>query len=90
MSIVFKLKTPNTASRPAFFDAQPNWEDLVSKIDNLFRIDKSNVGITFIDEAKNPILLKSEEDLQRFYTEYSGDIKFFVQDLQAPGESAFN
>ncbi len=90
MSIVVKLKTPNTASKPAFFDAQPSWEDLVSEIDNLFRIDKKNVGVTFIDKAKHPILLKNEEDLRRFYTKYPGDIKFYVHDLQAPGESVFN
>lgn len=47
---------------------------------------------TFIDdwEDKNSIFLKNQEDLQRFYTEYPGDIKFFVHDMQAPGESAFN
>ena len=87
MSIVVKLKTPSAASTPTFFDAQPSWEDLVSKIDN---IDKKDVVVTFIDEAKNPILLKNEEDLQRFYTKYPRDIEFFVHDLQAPGESAFN
>ena len=87
MSIVVKLKTPNSASTPAFIDARPSWEDLVSEIDN---IDKKNFVVTFIDEAKNSILLKNEDDLQRFYTEYPGDIEFFVHDLQAPGESAFN
>jgi len=90
MSIVIKLKTPNTASTPAFFDAKPSWEDLVSEINNIFKIDKKNVRVTFIDEAENSILLKNDQDLQRFYTEYRGDIEFFVHDLQAPGESALN
>ena len=89
-----KLKKANASARLVYFDAQPSWGDLASKIANLFNIPPKNIGVAFVDKAKNAVTLTNEQELQRFYKsldQSSEEIKFVVQDLQTPdGESAFS
>jgi hypothetical protein len=90
----FKLKKANTPARLAHFDARPHWEDLASKIANLFNTPPKDIGVAFIDKAKDAVTLTNDQELQDFYQSFdqsSGEIKFVVQDLQTPdGESAFS
>jgi len=45
-----KLKKVNAPSRLACFHTQPSWEDLASKISDLFSISPKNVIVNFIDQ----------------------------------------
>ncbi|KAF8317523.1 hypothetical protein F5887DRAFT_1088745 [Amanita rubescens] len=86
MPFIVKLKKANTLTL-ARFDARPSWGDLASEIADLFRISSNHVGVVFIDEAKNAIILTKEQELQSFYKAFdpfSGKLKFVVQDLQNP------
>jgi len=92
--IPFKLKNAKAPTRLAYFDTQPTWGDLASKIAKLFDIPLNDVGVAFVDKRKDAITLNDEEDLQGFYNsldQSSEEIKFVVQDLRTPdGESAFS
>jgi hypothetical protein len=89
--IPFKFKKANAPTRLAEFDTQPNWEDLASKIAQLFDIPLKDVGVAFVDKRNDTIILNNEQDLQLFYKSLdhsSEEIKFVVQDLRTPdGES---
>jgi hypothetical protein len=92
--ITIKLKKAKAPTRLAYFDLQPSWGDLTSKIVELYNVSPKNVSVTFFDEAKNIVTIASEEELQYFYERYdqsSKEIKFVVQGLQFPDrECAFN
>jgi hypothetical protein len=92
--IPFKLKKANAPSRFAHFDEQPSWDDLASKIGQLFNIPSDRIGVAVIAKDKEPDILANEQDLQLFYKfldQSSQEIKFVVQDLQTPDrESAFS
>ncbi|KAF8326241.1 hypothetical protein F5887DRAFT_232486 [Amanita rubescens] len=81
--ITIKLKKAKAPTRLAYFDVQPSWEDLASKIIELYKVSPENVSVTFFDEAKDTVTITSEEELQHFYKRYyqsSEEIKFVVQD----------
>jgi Wiskott-Aldrich syndrome protein len=91
--ILFKLKQANAPTRIAGFDGQPSWHDLASRITHLFNIPLDRVGVAFVDEAREPVILTGEQGLQDFYKDYqsSGKVKFVVRDLQTPdGASVFS
>jgi Wiskott-Aldrich syndrome protein len=93
MAMSLKLKQANAPSRVAGFDGQPSWNDLASKITHLFNIPLDRVGVAFVDEAGEPVILTDEQGLQDFYKDYqsSGKVEFVVQDLQTPdGTSVFS
>ena len=89
----FKLKKADASTQHANFHEQPSWRDLASEIALLFNIPLDHVGVAFIGNDKDTITLHNEHGLQRFYTsldQFSGVIKFVVQDLAAPdSECAF-
>ena len=88
----FKLKKANAPTRLAYFDAPPSWGDLALKIAELFDIPAKDVGVAFVDKAKDAVTLTNDQELQQFYKhldQSSEENKFVVQDLQTPdGESA--
>ncbi|SRR6266576_4798434 len=92
--ITIKLKKAKAPTRLIYFDVQPSWGDLASKIVRLYDVSSENVSVTFFDEAKDTVTITSDEELQHFYKRYyqpSKEIKFVVQDLQFPDrEWAFN
>ena len=93
MPFVVKLKKANAPTVVARFDARPSWGDLASTIAELFEISLNNVGVVFIDEAKEAHIITEEQYLQSFYEVFDPPekIKFVVQDLQTPDrESASN
>jgi hypothetical protein len=94
MSFIIKLKKAKAPTRLTFFDVQPSWGDLSSKIVGLYNVSPENVSIIFFDEAKDTVSINSNEELQYFYKHYyqsSKEIKFVVQDLLFPDrEWAFN
>ncbi|KAF8347795.1 hypothetical protein F5887DRAFT_1072145 [Amanita rubescens] len=80
-----KLKKANAPTRLAFFDAQPSWGDLASKIADLFSMSPKNVSVNFVDQAKDVVVsLTNEQELHEYFDQSSGEIKFVVQDLQTP------
>ena len=92
--VSFKLKKTNAASRLAGFDVQLSWEDLTSKITQLFSLTLLSLSLA-THKAKEAIILIDEQQLQRFYESLdwpSEEIKFVVHYLvQAPDdESAFS
>lgn len=93
MPFVVKLKKANAPTVVARFDARPSWGDLASTIAELFEISFNNVGVVFIDEAKEAHIITEEQYLQSFYEVFNPleKIKLVVQDLQTPDrESASN
>jgi hypothetical protein len=93
--ITIKLKKAMAPTKLTFFDVQPSWGDLASKIVGLYSdVSLNAVSITFFDEAKDKVTIDSEEKLQRFYRRFDQPpkgIKFVVQDLQFPDrECALN
>ncbi|KAF8346567.1 hypothetical protein F5887DRAFT_1281694 [Amanita rubescens] len=86
MPFVVKLKKANAPTALARFDARPSWGDLASTIAELFEISLNNVGVVFIDEAKEAHIITEEQYLQSFYEVFDPpeQIKFVVQDLQTP------
>ena len=93
MPFVVKLKKANAPTVVARFDARPSWGDLTSTIAEQFEISLNNVGVVFIDEAKEAHIITEEQYLQSFYEVFNPPekIKFVVQDLQTPDrESASN
>lgn len=93
MPFVVKLKKANAPTVVARFDARPSWGDLASTIAELFEISFNNVGVVFIDEAKETHIITEEQYLQSFYEVFNPleKIKLVVQDLQTPDrESASN
>jgi hypothetical protein len=95
MVLVFKLKKANAPSRLAVFDVPPSWEQLASRITQYFDIPLGDVGVAFVDENKETVVLVDEQELQYFYKSFfqsaQEKIKFVVQNLQTPdGESAFS
>lgn len=92
MSYQFKLKKADAPTQLTGFDKRPNWKELASKIANLFHISSpDNVGIAFVDK-RTVETINDEDDLREFYSQhpYDTDVKFVVQDLQAPDrECAF-
>ena len=92
--VPFKLKKANAPAKLAHFDAQPSWGDLASKIANLFNIPPKDIGVAFIDKAKDAVTLTNDQELQDFYQSFdrsSEEVKFVVQDLQtSDGEPAFS
>ncbi|KAF8812557.1 hypothetical protein BYT27DRAFT_6426880 [Phlegmacium glaucopus] len=90
MSLVrFKLKKTYGTNRLADFHGQPSWEGLALKINKMFIIPLEQVGVAYIDKAKDAITLTNEEELQSFYATYSGsgEFKFIVQDLKTPDDT---
>ena len=86
MPCVVKLKKANAPTVLARFDARPSWGDLASTIAELFEISLNNVGVVFIDDAKEAHFITEEQYLQSFYEVFDPPekIKFVVQDLQTP------
>lgn len=90
--IPFKFKKANAPTRLAFFEKQPTWGDLTSKIAQLFDIPPKDVGVAFVDKWKDAVTLYSEEHFIHFYKSLdrssAEEIKFVIQDLRSPdGES---
>ena len=92
MGYEFKLKKADAPTQLTGFDKRPNWKDLASKIASLFNISSpDNVGIAFVDKCRVETV-NDEVELQRFYSQhpYDNDIKFVVQDLEAPDSECAN
>jgi PB1 domain. len=91
--IPFKLKKANAPTRLADFDIQPSWEDLASRVHQLFNIPSEHVGVAFVDKDKDMVLLTNEQELVYFYKslyqQSSQEIKFVVQDLQYLDSESF-
>ena len=90
----FKFKKANARTKLVYFDTQPSWGDLTSKIVQLFDIPVKDVGVAFVDKSNDAITLDNDQDLQHFYQSLDQspeEIKFVVLDLSTPdGESTFS
>lgn len=89
-----KLKKADAPTQLAVFDELPTWGVLAQKIRELLNIPLDReVRVAFFEEAKEPVILSNEQELQCFYKsldQSSEEIEFVVQDFQVPdGESAF-
>ena len=66
--IQFKLsRPPDGLVRRVTFQERPSWETLAAKIESLFNIPLSSVGVSYMDEDGDEVTLSSEEELQDFY-----------------------
>lgn len=81
----FQPMKPGAPTRLADFDGLPSWRDLASKIRELLNIASDHdVHVMFFEEAKEPVILTGEQELQHFYKSFksSGGFKFIVQEFQ--------
>jgi len=60
-----KLKHVNLPARLVFFDAPPSWDDLASKISKIFGIPLENIGVAYVDEARESVLVTNTSPLVR-------------------------
>jgi len=82
MPTLFKLKFKDLTRRVSFA-GQPDWQELSSRISDLYCIPQHQVGVTYIDPENEEITLNTREELQDYYFSYRpGDtIKFSICDL---------
>ena len=87
---LFKLSKPGGPTRRLTFPNKPSWSLLASKIESLYGIPFSKVGVSYIDNDGDEVTLSSEDELNDFYeVSYIAPqpIKFTVQDLRSLRES---
>jgi hypothetical protein len=80
----FKLKKINDVTRSANFMERPTWEDLSSRIIQLYKIESKEVSISYLDNDGDLVIIDSNEELEWFYKKYPSpplkEYKFLVQD----------
>ncbi|KAJ3473717.1 hypothetical protein NLI96_g12859 [Meripilus lineatus] len=99
-STVFKFtKPPDGLTRRVMFQTPPSWAELSAKIESLYKISRSDVGVSYIDADGDEVTLSSDEELQELYkqqlyrpnpifgSESSKAIKFAVRDITVSRES---
>ncbi|KAF5376092.1 hypothetical protein D9615_007752 [Tricholomella constricta] len=86
--VSFILKQADASTRLACFDGLPSWRDLAAKVKELFTITSDHeVRFTFLEEAKAPVIITNEQELQQFYKslDHSTEkIELVVQDFEVP------
>ena len=83
---VIKLKrSPDASTILEFFDALPSWENLSSKISNVFNIPLTNVGAAYVHKDRESVTLTNDQGLQQYFSDQScQEFKFVVQDTHKP------
>ena len=67
--VLFKSKKADaTCAKLVEFEDLPNWSDLASKIAQDFLILPEDVGVAYVDEARDSFNLTNEQDLRRLGT----------------------
>jgi hypothetical protein len=87
MSVFFQFKKANALNYLTGFPNQPNWQDLVSKVQALYHIPFDDIQFTFTDENDKPSTIYSNEGLEYYYMEYyrpPQKIRLIVQDRNSP------
>jgi hypothetical protein len=87
-SVHFKLSIPNGLTRRVSFPTRPSWNELAARIQALYNIPLSRLGVSYVDSDGDEVTLSSEEELRDFYdTVDSGQegqlIKFRVVELSS-------
>jgi hypothetical protein len=80
----FKFTKANAPTRRASFAERPRWNVLAERIEQLYLIPASNVGVTYRDSDGDEITLNTEDELADFYRAPLPEgevIRFAVHDL---------
>ncbi|KAI0095108.1 hypothetical protein BDY19DRAFT_988876 [Irpex rosettiformis] len=93
---LFKFsKPPDGLTRRVMFLHQPPWHELSAKLESLYDIPRSDIGVSYVDSDGDEVTLSSDEELNDFYkftfpTQGFGQlgnaskaIRFTVRDLSA-------
>jgi len=80
----FKLKKINDVTRSANFVERPTWEDLSSRIIQLYKIESNLVSVSYLDDDGDLVMIDSNEELDWVYKRYPSpplkEYRFLVQD----------
>lgn len=62
--ISFKLSQPgDNAIRKASFDRAPSWEELAAKVEGLFKLQRGEVGLSYVDNDGDAVTISTDEEL---------------------------
>lgn len=79
--IVFKLGNPSDGITRRFDykgGSWPSWSDLSKRIESLFHIPKEYVELSYVDEDKDEIRLRSNSELKEYYASHQGFAGTFI------------
>ncbi|KAG8889469.1 hypothetical protein FRB98_004154 [Tulasnella sp. 332] len=71
-----------SAVRKAVFDRSPNWEELAAKVEVLFKLQRNEVGLSYVDSDGDSVTISTNEELSDFYAQNNNKtVKFTVTRL---------